>query len=197
MEGSNGISERGSENTPLQDVVSEPVSEKPPRRGRPARFDPGFLARVRSFAPDIRTPRGLYNRACVIKALSALMDDPAFHWLIPTDEEVNRNERTLPFAILTELGKIDDREAMKAVAAQVCERKLDTKAAVALIRRWRTGQGKPPGDAKQLTDALVRCINDYLASHSGMTWEMVKEAVTVVKWAAAESAREQADAEAG
>jgi hypothetical protein len=111
----------------------------------------------------------------------------AFEWLTSTEESINKGTGRLRFGILAELGRIEDDDALKAVATRVCELKPRNKDAVVMIRRWRTGKA-PAGGALGLTDALIRCINDYIASHPGTTWQMVRAALENAADAVEESA---------
>jgi hypothetical protein len=126
---------------------------------------------------ETRTRRGLMNKAYSIRALGVLKNNRAFRWLCSTEEAINRGDGELRFSILAELGRVDDEKTLRAFAREICKRKPRAKVAVALIRRWRTGKDCP-GGAISLTDALIRCVNDYLATHPATTWQMVRAALT-------------------
>jgi hypothetical protein len=111
-----------------------------------------------------------------IRALQILREDPAFQWLCSTEEAINRGEGKIRASILVELGRVDDDETLWDFARKICELKPLAKDAIALIRRWRTGKDRT-GGAIGLTDALIRCVNDYMAAHPNTTWQMVRGAL--------------------
>jgi hypothetical protein len=86
-----------------------------------------------------------------------------FTWLYDNERARRREPRHVRGTILAELGRIDDDDDLRAVARRVCELKPKTRAAVAMIRRWRVGPPTPrPG---RLAAELLSTINDYLARY--------------------------------
>ena len=140
-----------------------------------------------SLFPEIRTRRGQLNKMFGIRALRALRKDPAFQWLCSTEQAISRGESKMHFSILAELGRVDDEDAIRDFAREMCKRKPRTKDAISLIRRWRTGKDRSV-DAIGLTDALIRCVNDYLVTHPNTTWQMVRGALANTLDAVEESA---------
>jgi len=141
---------------------------------------------LRVDCPDVTTLRGRPNHHYVRRAIAVLLDDTRFSWLLPGEADAARGAK-LRFAIMAELGRIEDREELKAVASRLCELKPLSKPAVAMIRQWRRGKPAPTG-ILALTCALERCINDYLATHPSTTWEMVKAALDSTMVAVEEAA---------
>jgi hypothetical protein len=71
--------------------------------------------------------------------------------------------RTHKYTILTELGRVADPEVMRALAEHICEQKLPTARAVALVRRARLGDSAP--DPDRLVDSLLTVVNDHMARY--------------------------------
>ena len=88
--------------------------------------------------------------------------------------------------LLTELGRVMvayDKDTMLRLAQQLCEMepKPTTREAVAMVRRWRLGEPdepEPPGVAGlKLIDALAKFLDDYRATHAGVTRDVQRDAL--------------------
>jgi hypothetical protein len=161
----------------VADAVSENVSENPgkPKRGRPPSRDANALSMLRSWFPEIRTRRGQQNRWHALHALTVLDYDPAFRWLVPSEEAIHRGEGGIRFSVLNELGRIADDGELRDVAAVVCERQMKTREAVAFVRRCRVGAR--PGGAIALTNAVIGCVNAYVQQHPDTTLRQIRAAL--------------------
>jgi hypothetical protein len=139
--------------------ISEAASEKR-KRGRPAAFDPDGMRMFRRLYPEIKTKRGLQDKVCQVRAIRLLGKgaDPSFFWLFCP------KTNTVRASILAELGRIEDDEALRVFATQVCESKPKTKDASAIIRRWRLGR-EPRAEANDLKEAIIATVCDYLKRH--------------------------------
>jgi hypothetical protein len=118
----------------------------------------------RKLWPDVQVKRGLQNKVYQLDAYNLLREDPRFHWLCPSSNEIRKRTGRLQMSILAELGKFDDHDLMRAVAARVCKEKPNTKAAISMIRAVRLGQ-EMSGDAKELARVLSSCIDRYREAH--------------------------------
>jgi hypothetical protein len=131
----------------------EAASEKP-RRGRPPRIPPNFLAGLDKELPG-RTTRQLHEHAYAFLALGQLGDDPAFAWLTEPQPRVT---------LLAELGRlgVEDAAGAREVARVLCEKKLSTTRARALVRRVRLGQD---ATVDGFTRALADAADAYIRRH--------------------------------
>jgi hypothetical protein len=158
----------------------ENVSKTPCKRGRPPAFEAELVELYRRTFPQAKG-RSLMNRVYQGNALSVLKNDPAFHWLTSNKAEIDDGTGSMRSAILYELGRIEDADELRNVATMLCSVKPKTTAAVAMIRRCR--HGERPASANALAHALSRCVNDYLAKHPSATWELVHQAMDILKMA--------------
>ncbi len=156
----------------------EPVSENPTRRerGRPAKMTPEQVAICDSMFPEVKTRRGQQNIIYRLRAMSILREDSRFLWLIDPEKAIQGKPGSWRPSILAELGRLEDQDAMRAVALRICELKPKARQAVSMIRRARTG-AKGDGDAVSLSHAIIRTISDYLAAHPATTWQQVYAAL--------------------
>jgi len=69
-----------------------------------------------------------------------------------------------------------DSAVIREVAAEICGVKPKARAAVLLIRRYRTGQ-LPAASADGLLAALAKTLDAYVAAHAGVTLESVRRAL--------------------
>ncbi len=113
----------------VSETVSENISEK--RRGRPPVFDDFFLNALKSRSQNIRTRRGLQNRAWATMAIFALEED--FPWLL-TEERAR-------WTILGELGRWRDKDDIRFLAGELCRTKPRTEDAVPRLRNLRLRYG--------------------------------------------------------
>lgn len=154
-------------------AIPEAVSEKR-KRGRPRVIGPEAEPVVDLVAPDVTTERGRQDAYYRQIALGVLMSDRRFTWLADEAAMKAGAPKAWKPTILAELGRIPDDEAMKAVAAQVCELRPKAKAAVAMIRRYRLGR-EPEGTPAGLDHHLVEAVNQYWGGHTSLTPAVIVE----------------------
>jgi hypothetical protein len=166
----------------MAQAISAAAAEKP-KRGRPRRWSPDDEALAKLASPDSRSARHLRDVPYCQRAIITLWDDPGrFGWLVDREKcerGISPGDCWRP-SLLAELGRIDDPEAMMAVAERICEIKPATKEGVRIIRRVRLGRA-PAASEKQLATALLRTVNNYLTSRPGLTLETVLEAFDVAR----------------
>jgi hypothetical protein len=130
----------------------------------------------RKLWPDVHANRGLQNKVYQLDAYNLLREDPRFHWLCPSSDEIRKGTGRLQMNILAELGKFDDHDLMRAVAARVCRVKPNTKAAISMIRAVRLGQ-EMTGDAGGLARLFGSCIDRYREAHPQVTSKTILAAL--------------------
>ena len=104
--------------------ISEPASEKTPRRGRgrPPAFGPDYLRSLGALFPNVKTRRGLQNKAYQTRAIALMMDKPAYAKIVPpTAAVMNDAVPFWSFDLLVELGRIPDDDFLLAVALLICQ----------------------------------------------------------------------------
>jgi len=146
--------------------ISETASEK--KRGRPKVLDAVHEQIAKSCNHDVRTTRGLQNIHYRLRAQNCLIDDERFKWLCDRDAMAKGAPNAWKPGILSELGRLDDDETIKAYAARICELKPKTKDAITMLRRARTGKA-PDASVLDLTARLCRVVDDYVAAHLDVT----------------------------
>jgi hypothetical protein len=120
--------------------------------GRPRLYRPGGeLVRIVSFAcsgPNV-SERTRQNKFYQLKAMNALglnLDEgkpQPYPWLWGEPNVPRPGDHRVRWTVLAELGRIEDDELMRAVAARVCELKPMTREAVRMIWHFRMGGAKP------------------------------------------------------
>jgi hypothetical protein len=151
-------------------------------RGRPKKFDDHFLIHATAEAAMTdrgpKTWRGHQNHFYQQRALTVLRQDKEnlqnYLWLADVRDEVFN--KVFKRTILAELGRLDDDWTIICYARELCEKKLATKKAVALIRQKRLDQA-PQASAKALYYVIARAINEYAQTRQGMTDEIALDAV--------------------
>jgi hypothetical protein len=136
--------------------------------------------------PDVRTRRGRQNVIYRLRAVSILKEDSLFRWLVDPDRARQGVPGSWRPSILAELGRIEDREEMLSVALRICQLRPKAKEAVCVIRRARIG-GSGSGDAVNLSQVIIRAINEYLAAHPATTRRQVHAALANASGAVAAS----------
>ena len=179
----NPMDDNQQENGTISEKISELVrlSERP-RRGRPKAFSENWeklmagqrVAGMKVVGPS-QTRRGQLNALYFLHALGVLslcgVEHEQLRWLFDIDE--NRFKRT----ILAELGRIQDNETMAKMAVDLCELKPITCDAVGMIRRFRLG-GLPQASATGLLHHIIEYgIGPYEVTHTGVTPQLVREAL--------------------
>jgi len=160
-------------------VETEVTSETKRREGRPARFSDETMAYVATLYPEVRSRRGLVDIAYRIRACALLKDIAACHWLYDSEGAKQGNDSAWQPSILTELGRIDDDDALLAIAMQVCARQPSREDAIHLIRRYRTAARPPLPD--QLTTEILGVINGYIRRYPRTTWPEVHDALDLAQ----------------
>jgi hypothetical protein len=156
--------------------ISEAASEKR-KRGRPPIWGKQVERRFEGLFPDVKTRRGTQNVIYRQIAVDVLTKDPRFAWLCDKEKMMKGDPHAWKPSILAELGRISDSEELKAVALRICELKPETvKAAVAMIRRARTGKGWE-GDALDLANEIIRLVNNYHQRHPNTSWKDTEAAL--------------------
>lgn len=152
--------------------VSEDSSEKSKRPGRPRRLTATDEALVSSLYPG-RTRRTLMEKSYVGRAIAVLglqgseVEEP-FRWLFGAG--------VVRSTILAELGRIEDEELLRTVAAEVCKSRLSARTARERIRWVRTGR-QTTGSWLELSASLEDTLNRYLAGHPNVTLADAEKAV--------------------
>lgn len=158
--------------------LSENDSEKK-KRGRPSVFEPGEVARITSFFPDVQSGRGKQNIVYQQRALVALMDDERFYWIMGgSTQDISAGKCTIRQSILQALGRIPDREDMLIVAEKFCEIKPTARQAAAMVRRFLDTRRAPSVFA--LARVIGEAINDYTFRYPEMTRDKVLRALEIV-----------------
>jgi len=158
---------------------TEVTSETKRREGRPARFSDETMAYVATLYPEVHSRRGLVDIAYRIRACALLKDIAACHWLYDSEGVKQGDDSAWQPSILTELGRIDDDDALIAIAMQVCGRQPSRKEAIRFIRRYRTARRPPQND--QLTTEILGVINDFVQRYPQTTLEAVNDTLEIVQ----------------
>jgi len=158
---------------------TEVTSETKRREGRPARFSDETMAFVATLYPEVHSRRGLVDIAYRQRAIEVLKVIPACHWLCDFEGMVQGNDSAWQPGILMELGRIDDIDAMIAVAIEVCERQPPREEAIRLVRRYRGAPRAP--QTSQLAIEIVDTINSYIKRYPQTTWEGIHDALALAQ----------------
>lgn len=144
------------------------------KRGRPPIFDPVSTELSNAIWDDgPKSRRGLQNYQYMTRALAAMGNerDTKYRWLYSPEK--------VRFTILYELGRLQDEEDIRDFAEQICEMKPKSKDAVAMIRNWRLGREKTPGNIDTLTQRIIDTLDDYRETHEA-NLDMVHDALAEV-----------------
>jgi hypothetical protein len=95
---------------------------------------------------------------------------PGTEWLYHSPTQ------TLKLTLMGELGREMDPDYLVEMALKVCELKPTSKEGRVMIRQWRTGKAHP-AVKKDLTDRLMRTINEYSQAHPELTTQQVLRAL--------------------
>jgi len=111
-----------------------------------------------------RSIKNVYYQSGALSALRSTCDDSkttgeAIEEICDRFPGIGR-PNALKVSILAELGRIDDQDAIVAVAREISERSLSAKDAVLMVRQWRLGEPKE-GDLLQLHDEIANAINNF------------------------------------
>jgi len=134
---------------------SEKTSKK---RGRPAAFSDAESAVLTGCGIGLEcgTRRGKQNAWYRQRALCALNWEPQFEWLVSTPETIAAGGARMRCTILAELGRLGEPEAIREMAAVICEAKPLTARAVNILRGVRMGReiAEPPS-GQRLIDLSI------------------------------------------
>lgn len=165
--------------SPIGDKMSAALKENISeiKRGRPAVMDAETEALFICsglFSKDSprRSKMNVYYRQRAVSVLGGC----DYKWLVDERMIMLEGDKHWKPTILTELGRIEDEDDMRAVAERLCEMKPTTRDAVLMVRSLRTG-GLPAGDTLQLANEIIQTINRYLHSHVGVTREGIFDAL--------------------
>ena len=116
------------------------------------------------------------------RAVTLLMDDPAFAWLANKPAMEARAPNAWKPSILTELGRIDNDEHLRVMARELCRIKPKAHTGVLIVRRYRMGlMGKEmdkEGSYDGVIDALCDALDDYLRRYPKTPQRDVLEAIS-------------------
>ena len=156
----------------------ENVSEISKRGRVPFSVDAELLA-INEAAFNATTQRGKLDIYYRLKALSILGNDPRVSWICDAAKLKTGEKSAWKPGILSELGKIEDKENMLSIALDICELKPKTKDAIRMIRRTRLGPSKP-GTVAGVHGAIINAINRYLSEHPDTSWDIIEEALDLM-----------------
>ena len=166
--------------------ISEIISETR-QRGRPPVMDEAQVKLAEFCTENKVTHRHKLNIHYRQRALSLLMDQKQFSWLLDSKimAETGRIRKT---TILAELGRIQNDENLKVFALEICKRKPTTGAAVAMLRRAR-GVSEEAGNAEGVAHAIRVALNAYITRHPSTPWPDVTAALVTVQQDVEESSK--------
>jgi hypothetical protein len=154
----------------------EKFSENTRKRGRPRLDDLGIL---KSVGLDVHSRRGKLNKYYFVRAISALRQtadrNTRWPWLAPYGFDTIAAARFPRASVMYKLGRLIDPDTICDAADLFCTGKLTATEAIRLIRAWRLEKPLPEADADELADLLARTIDQYNASHKGLTGEVIQE----------------------
>jgi hypothetical protein len=165
----------------------ENISENKKRgRGRPRIIHPAVASVLddgQRYTP--RQQQNLYHAAMFTTALSEDLKTD-FAWLL---EKWDTSPRGAGSTILAELGRlafIDHPDAVGLsvrLARHICQEKMKTTTAIALIRQHRRDMQQKPQPAAQpekLAAEIIHLMNDYARRHPGMNQRLAMRALEIV-----------------
>ena len=162
------------------EAITVSDTEKP-KRGRPPVFDESYLASLKGIWPEIQSRRAIVNMAYSLRAYGVVGNDKRFRWLIDKKKGAKNIHGWWKPGILSELGRIENDDDLKMVAAHVCKLKPSTsREAVGIIRNWRLDERKP-ADTFQLAETICKTINQYISLHPDLTFDDVGLSLTIVR----------------
>jgi hypothetical protein len=148
-------------------MISETVSEKKQRRGRPLSYLPKLQEMVLRDQPGI-TKRCAQDTMNCYDAMALLDGKEEFAYICSVG--------SLKKTILAALGRIKGNDdAILDLARHICKTRMKARAAVAMVKRYRKGKGY--GDPVSLANVLVARFNEYVDSHPQMSMESAIKAV--------------------
>jgi hypothetical protein len=139
-----------------------------------------MLGVVRATFPELKSERARQNRARAMDALHALQSSPP-SWFCPDRDAVIAGKAGLAFTVLEALGRLEDHDEIRTVAAALVQAGPMTAAeAVRRIRRARRVTRTTPGDMEGAVAVVLRAVNGYLAAHPD-AWDEVTSALEAVR----------------
>ncbi len=158
----------------------ENVSIKP-KRGRPRSVAREVGEIGRRLGGEAKSDRSATNFGYFVIAMDALdlrslvdgtvkkVDHP-YGWFDRGKGECQPRQ-----TILTELGRIENQDELRAIAELICRQQMRTREAIAMIRQFRLGEGT--ASALDLTIRILSSINDYILQHPSTTLTQVRAAL--------------------
>lgn len=124
-----------------------------------------FRPIIRSLFPEIKSERGVANKAYELDAFRQFMNRAEFRWLGIMEGDVNSG---LPCrsGVLQELGRIENEALRETVALELCRKKSSNKDARRMIREFRVG--KPTASIDGLATVIINAACGYITQHSKM-----------------------------
>jgi hypothetical protein len=114
-------------------------------------------------------PRQIQEVSHRMRAQLVLGDDPRFRWLCDRSTIVAGKPASWRPRILAELGRLVEeqgREAMIAMAVQLCELQPRDRTALEMIRQARLEGGG--SETLPLTAAIIRAVEEHRRRHPGL-----------------------------
>jgi hypothetical protein len=114
----------------------------------------------------------------MLTAIVALKQAPDHNtrwpWLAPNGFDNISSVHFPRRVVLSELGRVDNPEAICDLADQLCTGEFKATEAVRRIRAWRLDQPiLPPADARELQGILSKAVDEYYRTHDEMSPEDV------------------------
>jgi hypothetical protein len=160
----------------MSTAITENISET--KNGRPSLMSveqEAFLTACGLFTNS--TPRRSKMNVFYRQRALGIICDGDYKWLFDKEKIMtDGSDKYWKPTILTELGRIENDDDLRAVASQLCERKPATRDAVLMVRAFRTGS-LPAGNALQLTNEIIHTINRYLQTHADVLKQDVLDAL--------------------
>ena len=155
-----------------------PTSPERSTEDLPLVMSPEMESALRRLRPEAATPGGVHDLYSRSRAMLVLKDSSEYRWLLDWDAAMRGEDRAWRPLILTELGRLADAETIKRVAGVLCQRKPQTRSAVAFLRRLRQVSERP-GDAAALAGVIGAAVNRYRRAHPGTTLDHAAEALAM------------------
>ncbi len=111
------------------------------KTNRSIQLNKKILETVKAVWPETKTRRGLNNKYHLFCAMQALKKcGKRVDWLFGGINNPNSEQAKHKITILTELGRLREKDLICDCALQICELKPTTKKAVSILQQLRTGK---------------------------------------------------------
>ena len=156
----------------------EAASQNNRKRGRPCTLrDDKMLQGVNAYIrSNPITERGKIDIYFRIIALDQFLDDSRFDWLCSRDKlnKAKRGRHGWKPSILSELGRITNKEERENIALEICELKPKTKQAIRKIRQWRLGQ-EPKSNKSEMFMYFIKAVDEYISIHPSIDYDAIQQ----------------------